>query len=183
MATAGSDVTYVSGHITSTQAGVIDHVFSTASSGDVLAPGAGDYTLRLENASGGEIVAYSFAPETNVEAGTLGGATLDFVLALPYRLDGQSAVRALVLLYNGQELDRVAASANAPVISGDSITSSIAAITSTWAASGTDGDSLEYVLTYSPDGATWHDASAGAMTGSQGQVTLALGPQRGAGHR
>ncbi|NJM39822.1 MAG: BACON domain-containing protein [Anaerolineae bacterium] len=108
------------------------------------APSQGAYTIRLEDKNGQVLSQHKFSPDEN---GGIG-------LILPW----QAAIAKVSLVKDTVALAARSASAHAPTLR---ITSPANAITLTWEASDTDGDTLRYAVQYSRDnGATWRTLTA-----------------------
>lgn len=116
--------------------------------------GAGDYGVELLDNQGSVLAAKYFTPSfVDVE-----GEPRDFV-NLNMVLPASDAVRSIEITRNGEVLDSIAVSVNAPVIvltspNGGEVWD--ADVTITWQASDEDGDDLLFTLLFSADGGrTW----------------------------
>ena len=116
-----------------------------------------DYCLELRNALqellDSRCIDLTFAsPETGEPK-----ETDAFTLVLPY----PAGTRAVVLTYKGSEVGRVTASDNPPSVlltepNGGETWGATETHTVAWSASDPDGDSLSFIVSYSPDdGASW----------------------------
>jgi len=159
-ASPGSPLLLVSGSISGATAGSIDNVVDDTAGAAIPAPGASDYSVRLEDASGQTIATYPVTPQ--LAEGQNDDEFTSYTLAVP-RPDNLARV---VLLYQEQELAERVASANAPTLTlttpvgGESLDDQ--PLTITWDASDADGDALTYNVDYSTDdGATWQKLAWG----------------------
>ncbi len=137
----------------------------------VTAPDPGPYTIRFEDGAGQTLAAFPFEPNfsPNIDDENELGA---FVLLLPR---DPNAAR-IVLLHNGDVLAERTASANLPVVTinspngGESLSGSTTTIN--WSASDLDGDSLTFVIQYSPDADTTWQTLASELTSTSYELQL-----------
>jgi uncharacterized repeat protein (TIGR01451 family) len=180
MAAAGSELTFVSGRISSAQTASIDSVWGIVAQGDIPAPAPGEYSLRFEDSQGQAIVTTSFGLSRASDQGFVPQISHDaFSLLVPHKLDGQSPVRRITLVRQGVELYSLNGSETAPAFVGRGQVAYFAPTSTVgvrWTAHDGDGDPLQYRLEYSRDGGSaWHQVAAGSMTSGAGLTPLGNG--------
>ncbi len=132
--------------------------------------GQGSYRLELRDARGGVLLRRAFDVEKAVAAD--GSAEDHFWLAVDY-VDG---ARELVISDGQRTLLRETASANPPLVrvtapnGGENFPSGT--MTVTWEASDPDGDSLTFLVQYSPDGGTSWQSITTVLPGQPRQVEV-----------
>lgn len=116
-------------------------------------PGTGSYRLELRDQNGGVVFTRYFEPNQDVP-----GQTIESMLIyeeVPFVAD----LGAIVLLSENTELDRIVVAGHAPQVSVLYPLAGVEVNGTTplaWTASDQDGDSLSYLVEFSPDGgASW----------------------------
>jgi hypothetical protein len=144
----GQPTVVVSGSVGG-EAGAITSMYKIDAPTSTSLPNVGSYALRMETNQGQEITTLNFEPDIQTDP-----STALFSQILPW----STAASRVVLLHNGQVLNTRSASANTPSVSltfptgGESLSGANATLR--WTASDGDGDPLNYVIQYSPNGGT-----------------------------
>jgi hypothetical protein len=152
--TTPASVYLVSGRINGSGQAEFDAVYQVEVADYVAPQGGSDFCLVLENSLGERLSGHCF--DLSLEDARRYGRAATFTYALPYMPDASR----LALLRGGERLAQRPFSANAPTI--EILSPAVGTVLPNvvevaWRGHDADGDSLSYILSYSPDdGGSWY---------------------------